>query len=101
MRSNPLEVSGAVMAVVYQVSEWGLKPAGCELFDIDELERPKSIAFFDASAPHSRGCHVLWFVDGETVHMACGDPELKPRDLKDDQIYRRPCARFQIGRAHV
>src|SRR3979409_1320503 len=33
MRSNSLEVSGDLMAVAYQVSEFGLKPAGFELFD--------------------------------------------------------------------
>src|SRR6266487_1024547 len=69
-----LEVSGELMVVAYQVSEWVLKPAGFELFDISEPERPRSIAMFDASGPHSRGCHALWFVDGKTVHMACGDP---------------------------
>ncbi|HET7362617.1 MAG TPA: hypothetical protein VFJ70_03495 [Burkholderiales bacterium] len=88
MRSNSLEVCGDIMAVAYQVAQPGLKPAGFELFDISEPEQPRSIAFFDASGPHSRGCHVLWFVDGKTVHMACADPELEPRDPKDDQIYR-------------
>ena len=106
MRSNSLEVSGELMAVAYQVSEWGLKPAGFELFDISEPERPRSIAMFDASGPHSRGCHALWFVDGKTVHMACGDPELKPRDLKDDQIYRivdvsTPAKPVALGRWHL
>src|SRR5436189_5441060 len=33
MRSNSLEVSGNLMAVAYQTSEYGLKPAGFELFD--------------------------------------------------------------------
>ena len=88
MRSNSLEVSGDMMAVAYQVSRFGLKPAGFELFDISNPERPRSISFFDASGPQSRGCHALWFVDGKTVHMACADPELKPRNPKDDQIYR-------------
>ena len=88
MRSNSLEVSGDMMAVAYQVSQLGLKPAGFELFDISVPERPRSISTFDASGPHSRGCHALWFVDGETVHMACADPDLKPRNPKDDQIYR-------------
>src|SRR5512132_2404117 len=74
MRSNSLEVSGDLMAVAYQVTQLGLKPAGFELFDISVPERPRSISFFDASGPHSRGCHALWFVDGETVHMACADP---------------------------
>jgi hypothetical protein len=106
MRSNSLEVSGDLMAVAYQVSEWGLKPAGFELFDISKPERPRSIAMFDASGPHSRGCHVLWFVDGKTVHMACADPELKPRDLKDDQIYRivdvsNPAKPRAVGRWHL
>ena len=88
MRSNSLEVSGELMAVAYQVTKFGLKPAGFELFDISVPEKPRSIAFFDAAGPHSRGCHQLWFVDGRTVHMACADPELKPRDPKDDQVYR-------------
>jgi hypothetical protein len=88
MRSNSLEVSGDMMAVAYQVTQFGLKPAGFELFDISVPERPRSISTFDASGPHSRGCHALWFVDGETVHMACADPDLKPRNPKDDQIYR-------------
>ena len=80
MRSNSLETSGNLMAVAYQVSEWGGKPAGFELFDISEPERPKSISRFDASGPYSRGCHQLWFADGKTVHMACSDPDLKPRE---------------------
>ena len=88
MRSNSLEVAGDLMAVAYQVTKFGLKPAGFELFDISVPEQPRSISFFDASGPHSRGCHQLWFVDGKTVHMACADPELKPRNPKDDQIYR-------------
>jgi hypothetical protein len=88
MRSNSLEVAGNLMAVAYQVTKFGLKPAGFELFDISEPERPRSVSFFDASGPHSRGCHQLWFVDGKTVHMACADPQLKPRNPKDDQVYR-------------
>lgn len=88
VRSNSLEASGDVMAVAYQVSAPGLKPAGFELFDISNPEKPRSISFFDASGPTSRGCHQLWFVDGETVHMSCSDPDLTPRNQKDDQIYR-------------
>jgi hypothetical protein len=55
MRSNSLEVAGDVMAVAYQVSKFGLKPAGFELFDVSKPEQPRSISFFDASGPHSRG----------------------------------------------
>jgi hypothetical protein len=106
MRSNSLEVAGDLMAVAYQVSKFGLKPAGFELFDISQPERPRSISFFDASGPHSRGCHQLWFVDGKTVHMACADPELKPRNPKDDQVYRivdvsNPARPQAIGRWHL
>jgi hypothetical protein len=106
MRSNSLEVSGNLMAVAYQTSEYGLKPAGFELFDISQPERPRSISTFDASGPFSRGCHQLWFVDGETVHMACADPELKPRNPKDDQVYRivdvrSPSKPVAVGRWHL
>ena len=29
-----------------------------------------SISHFDASGPHSRGVHALWFVDGEYIHLS-------------------------------
>src|SRR5438034_7915352 len=51
MRSNSLEVSGDLMAVAYQVAEFGLKPAGFEMFDISNPEKPRSISMFDASGP--------------------------------------------------
>ena len=54
MRSNSLETSGDLMAVAYQVSKPGLKPAGVELFDISVPEKPRSISKFDASGPNSR-----------------------------------------------
>ena len=106
MRSNSLETVGDVMAVAYQVTQPGLKPAGIELFDISVPEKPRSISFFDASGPTSRGCHVLWFVDGATVHTACSDPEQTPINPKDDQVYRiidvsntsKPVA---VGRWHL
>jgi hypothetical protein len=106
MRSNSLEASGDLMAVAYQVSTPGMKPAGFELFDISNPEKPRSVSFFDASGPTSRGCHQLWFVDGETVHMSCGDPELTPRNPKDDQIYRsvdvrNPSQPSALGRWHL
>ncbi|HEY9530390.1 MAG TPA: hypothetical protein VIQ55_03300 [Burkholderiales bacterium] len=106
MRSNSLEVSGELMAVAYQVTKVGMKPAGFELFDIAVPEKPRSIAFFDAAGPHSRGCHQLWFVDGKTVHMACADPELRPRNPKDDQVYRivdvsNPAKPTAVGRWYL
>ena len=106
MRSNSLEASGDLMAVAYQVSTPGMKPAGFELFDISNPEKPRSVSFFDASGPTSRGCHQLWFVDGETVHLSCGDPDLTPRNPKDDQIYRivdvrNPAKPTALGRWHL
>ena len=88
MRSNSLELTGDVMAVAYQVQNPGQAPCGFELFDISKPEEPRSIAFVDASGPHSRGVHQLWFCDGEYVHMAAGAPDFEPRDPRDDQFYR-------------
>jgi hypothetical protein len=106
MRSNSLEVSGDLMAVAYQVAAYGLKPAGFELFDVSTPEKPRSISTFDASGPRSRGCHQLWFMDGKTVHMACSDPDLVPRNPKDDQVYRivdvsNPSKPVPVGRWHL
>jgi hypothetical protein len=106
MRSNSLEVAGDLMAVAYQVTKLGLKPAGFELFDISVPENPRPVSSFDASGPSSRGCHQLWFVDGKTVHMACADPQLKPRNPKDDQVYRivdvsSPSKPRAVGRWHL
>src|SRR6516164_11185268 len=63
MRSNSLETVGDIMAVAYQVQKHGQRPAGFELFDISVPEQPKSVAYLDASGPHSRGVHQLWFCD--------------------------------------
>ena len=66
-------------------------------------EKPKSIAFFDTSGPHSRGVHQLWFCDGEYVHMASGAPDFEPTHPLDDQFYRcidvrNPSKPAEIGR---
>src|SRR6186713_538603 len=56
MRSNSLECSANnIMAVAYQTQKKGQQTAGMELFDVSMPEKPKSIAFFDTSGPHSRG----------------------------------------------
>jgi hypothetical protein len=88
MRSNSLDVVGNVMAVAYQTSQTGLQPAGFDLFDVSQPENPRRISHFDCSGPHSRGVHALWFVDGETVHMASGAADFQPRNPLDDQFYR-------------
>src|SRR5690242_9073634 len=53
MRSNSLELSGDLMAVAYQVQQFGMKPAGFELFDISVPEKSRSVSLFDASGPYS------------------------------------------------
>jgi hypothetical protein len=88
VRSNSLDIVGDVMAVAYQTSAAGLKPAGFDLFDISTPEKPKLISHFDASGPHSRGVHAVWFVDGEYVHMASGAADFEPTHPADDQFYR-------------
>jgi hypothetical protein len=103
MRSNNLEVVGDLMVVAYQTARAGLTPAGVEFFDVSDPGRPRSIAFFDASGPHSRGVHHLWFVDGSYVHLASGAPDFKPRTAKDDQFYRildvrQPTKPVEVGR---
>ena len=103
MRSNSLELTGNVLAVAYQTQKAGQQPAGFELFDVSIPEKPKSIAVFDASGPHSRGVHQLWFCDGEYVHMASGAADFKPLNPLDDQCYRiidvrKPSKPTEVGR---
>src|SRR5260221_2080641 len=88
VRSNSLDIVGDVMTVAYQTTSVGLRPAGFDLFDVGVPERPRLISHFDASGPHSRGVHAVWFVDGEFVHMAAGAADFQPRHPSDDQCYR-------------
>jgi len=88
VRSNSLDVCGNLMAVAYQTRDVGDKPAGVDLFDISKPEAPKLISHFDASGPHSRGVHAVWFVDGEYIHCASGAADFTPTNPKDDQFYR-------------
>ena len=88
MRSNSLELSGDILAVAYQTQKAGQQPAGFELFDVSVPEKPRSISFFDASGPYSRGVHQLWFCDGEYVHMSAGAADFQPHNPLDDQFYR-------------
>ncbi len=103
MRSNSLDVVGDIMAVAYQTQDVGMQPAGFDLFDIAVPESPRLIAHFDASGPHSRGAHCLWFVDGQYVHMASGAADFTPTHPKDDQCYRiidvrNPSKPTEVGR---
>ena len=88
VRSNSLDVVGDTMVVAYQTKQTGMKPAGFDIFDIGTPESPRLVSHFDASGPHSRGVHAVWFVDGEYVHMAGGAADFEPTHPNDDQFYR-------------
>jgi hypothetical protein len=103
MRSNSLDLAGDLLAVAYQTSAPGARPAGVEIFDVADPGSPRSIAFFDASGPASRGVHHLWFVDGAYLHLSGGAADFTPRNRKDDQCYRivdvrRPTRPVEVGR---
>jgi len=103
MRSNSLDLVGHLLVVAYQTSRPGMTPAGFEIFDVSDPGKPRSIAFFDASGPASRGVHHLWFVDGAYVHLAGGAADFTPRNQKDDQFYRivdvrEPTRPREVGR---
>src|SRR5918996_2636985 len=103
MRSNSLDLVGDLLVVAYQTAAPGLTPAGFELFDVADPAKPKSVAFFDASGPTSRGVHHLWWVDGAYVHVSSGAPDFTPRDRRDDQFnrivdVREPSRPREVGR---
>jgi hypothetical protein len=103
MRSNSLDLAGDLLVVAYQTSKAGARPAGFEIFDVADPSQPRSIAFFDASGPASRGVHHLWFVDGNFVHISAGAADFTPRNRKDDQCYRivdvrQPTRPVEVGR---
>ena len=105
VRSNSLDVVGDLMAVAYQTKAVGDKPAGMDLFDISTPEKPKLISHFDASGPHSRGAHCVWFADGEYVHLTSGSADFEPTHPNDFQFYRiidvrNPSKPVEVGRWH-
>ncbi len=105
VRSNSLDVVGDIMAVAYQTKAVGDKPAGMDLFDISTPEKPKLISHFDASGPHSRGAHCVWFADGEYVHLTSGSGDFEPTHPNDFQFYRiidvrNPSKPVEVGRWH-
>ena len=87
LRSNSLSVWGDTMLVAYQSQQPGLPGVGMEAFDISNPDSPQSISYLDLSGEYSRGCHCLWWVDGEYAHLSTGAADFQPRDQKDDQLY--------------
>jgi hypothetical protein len=87
LRSNSLSIVDDVMLVAYQSKDPGQPGTGMGIYDISNSEEPRRIGFFDTSGPYSRGCHCLWWVDGEYAHLATGAADFQPRNQKDDQFY--------------
>ena len=87
LRSNSLSIVGDTMLVAYQSQQPGQPGVGMGVYDISNVEEPRRIGFLDASGPYSRGCHVLWWVDGPYAHLSTGAADFQPRDQKDDQLY--------------
>ncbi|MFQ5879359.1 MAG: LVIVD repeat-containing protein, partial [Dehalococcoidia bacterium] len=103
VRSNSLAVVDNLLLVAYQVKEAGGQPAGVGIYDIQDPEHPRQVGFFDTSGPHSRGVHVLWFVDGQYAHLSSGMPDFVPSHPRDDQFYviidvRDPIHPVEAGR---
>lgn len=87
LRSNSLSIVGDTMLVAYQSLQPGQPGTGMGVYDISNSEEPRQIGFLDTSGPYSRGCHCLWWVDGNYAHLSTGAKDFKPNDQKDDQFY--------------
>ncbi len=87
LRSNSLSIVGDTMLVAYQSLEPGQPGTGMGVYDISNSEEPQQIGFLDTSGPYSRGCHCLWWVDGNYAHLSTGARDFKPNNQKDDQFY--------------
>lgn len=103
VRSNSLAISGDILAVAYQVSEVGLKPAGMDLFDISNPERPVLISHYDTSGEHSRGAHFVWLDGSGFAYLASGSSDFVPSNSLDDQFVHivdisDPTAPIEAGR---
>ncbi len=87
LRSNSLSIVDDVMLVAYQSEQPGLPGTGMGVYNISNPEEPRQIGFLDNSGPYSRGCHCLWWVDGDYAHLSTGAADFQPRNQKDDQFY--------------
>ena len=87
LRSNSLSIVDDTMLVAYQSLEPGQAGTGMGVYNISNPEEPRRIGFLDTSGPYSRGCHCLWWVDGDYAHLSTGAADFQPRNQKDDQFY--------------
>ena len=75
------------MLVAYQSQQPGQPGTGMGVYNISNPEEPRQIGFMDLGGEYSRGCHCLWWVDGEYAHLSTGAADFQPRNQKDDQFY--------------
>ena len=87
LRSNSPSIIDDVMLVAYESKDPGQPGTGMGFYNISNPEEPRRIGFFDTTGPYSRGCHCLWWVDGNYAHLATGASDFQPRNQKDDQFY--------------
>ena len=87
LRSNSLAIVDDVMLVAYQSQQPEQPGTGMGVYDISSADEPRRIGFLDLGGPWSRGCHCLWWVDGEYAHLSTGAADFQPRNQLDDQFY--------------
>ena len=87
LRSNSLSIVDDTMLVAYQSLEPGQPGTGMGVYNISNPEEPQQIGFMDLGGEYSRGCHCLWWAEGNYAHLSTGAPDFQPRNQKDDQFY--------------
>jgi len=105
LRSNSLAIVGDTMLVAYQSTEHNQPGTGVGVYDISNAEEPRRIGFWKAQGAQSKGCHCLWWTDGEYAHLSTGTPDSRPTNPKDDQFYvildvKNPSNPVEAGRWH-
>ncbi len=103
LRSNSLSIVDDTMLVAYQSQQPGQPGTGMGVYDISNPEEPRQIGFMDLGGEYSRGCHCLWWVDGDYAHLSTGAADFQPRNQKDDQFYmivdvKDPTSPQEVGR---
>ena len=103
VRCNSLGLAGNTLVVAHQTEKVGQPHAGIDTYDIADPAKPKKLAHFDTSGPHSRGVHFVWFADGRYAYLSTGAADFAPRDPKDDQFLMiidlsQPASPREVGR---
>ena len=87
LRSNSLSIVDDTMLVAYQSLNPGQPGTGMGVYNVSNPEEPQQIGFMDLGGEFSRGCHCLWWAEGNYAHLSTGAADFQPRNQKDDQFY--------------